>query len=696
MDRVWKDAPGRRRLRWSAAVALVAACACGARPLWAQRPAGDTTGARTDSVAAHVHGDTLETPRYSLPAITITASRTQRQTPGSTTQVSAELVQRTLATSTNAWDLLRQAAGLEVHEQGQGPGFASDASVRGFSSDHSTDMALWVDGVPINEPVNGHAEGYDDWSLLFPQAIQDLEVIKGPTSALFGNFAMAGVVNVRTLERLHGTEWWLSGGSWGRREVALLTGLDRPATGAVLGLRGQQEDGWRPHSGWSLFDGYGRWVRDLSLATSIDLGADVYASGWDSPGFLTEAQFSNGQFDAVQNPTDLGWKRRAQERASIRVLLGSSLLWRTTLYATQGRWTLFLTTPPEGGLTEGSGSQTEERDARWGAGLTSALTWHLPRTEITVGTQNRAESADYQNWLDTARRRDSANVLVSARQLSGSLFLESVSDVGRHLRLSAGGRWDVLDNRSRPLGQADALSATRGILSPKLGALLHLPRLASLYASVARGFRQPDGVITEPGLPFITEWAYETGVKLDAPRAQATLSLFRMDVSNEQTFDPITLRSTSGGASRRKGVELEATLQPTDFASLATDWTLNDARYLAFVTAAADTLAGAPIFNTAKYIGSVSLDLAPPGAAWSLRLAGNVVGPYTPFDEPGVTLRAYGLLHLSGGVVVRGARLELGLRNLLDRRYPELRAGGFVSPGQPRALYLTLSRRAPR
>lgn len=42
----------------------------------------------------------------------------------------------------SAYDLLRQTAALEVHDQGQGPGFASAASVRGFSSDHSTDLAL--------------------------------------------------------------------------------------------------------------------------------------------------------------------------------------------------------------------------------------------------------------------------------------------------------------------------------------------------------------------------------------------------------------------------------------------------------------------------------------------------------------------------------------------------------------------------
>jgi outer membrane receptor protein involved in Fe transport len=65
-----------------------------------------------------------------------------------------------------------------------------------------------------------------------------------------------------------------------------------------------------------------------------------------------------------------------------------------------------------------------------------------------------------------------------------------------------------------------------------------------------------------------------------------------------------------------------------------------------------------------------------------------VVGPYTPFDEPDVVLPAYALVHLSSRLLVGGrTTLRLGVRNLLDKTYPELRAGGFVSPGQPRSVY---------
>ena len=50
--------------------------------------------------------------------------------------------------------------------------------------------------------------------------MRDIDVIKGPTSALFGNFSLAGVVNVRTLERITGTQADITGGSYGRDEAS--------------------------------------------------------------------------------------------------------------------------------------------------------------------------------------------------------------------------------------------------------------------------------------------------------------------------------------------------------------------------------------------------------------------------------------------------------------------------------------------
>jgi iron complex outermembrane receptor protein len=646
----------------------------------AQQPQPADTG--------RVQRDTLTREPFKLQAVTITTTPAVRYEPSSAVKVTPAVIEQVPAT--NTYDLLRQSAGLEVHEQGQGPGFASDASIRGFSSDHSTDIALWVDGVPINEPVNGHAEGYSDWNLLMPEAVSSIDVLKGPTSALFGNFAMAGVVNVRTLERLQGTNLTASGGTYGQFEGALLTGLDRPATGAVLGLRGVHDAGWRPNSAYDLGQGHARWVHTLSSLTTLDAGVELYLTRWDSPGFLSDSQFQARQYDAVTNRSDGGFKRRAQERVSLKVFAGPALLWRSTVYSTQGRWQLYLTIPPEPGASEGTGSQTEEEDTRYGFGATSALTWALPRGDVTVGVEGRWDHADYQDWLTTDRRRDSAQTLVGARQASGAVFLQTSLDLTRHIRATVGGRYEAQDTRSAPQGES-ALSAGKGIFAPKFGLLFHIPSLGALYANVSRGYRQTDGVIEDPTLPFITEWAYEAGAKLDVRDLSAGIAVFRVDVSNEQTFNPVTLTSTSGGASRRQGVELELTARPSPWLALSADWTFNDARYRQLITEEGDTLNGARVFNTARYVGVASVRVAPPDRRWQARLAANFVGPYSPFDAPGVVAPAYALFHVSAGLRVAPlGLLEVGIRNLFDRAYPELQAGDFVTPGQPRSLFATL------
>ncbi|MFI5238578.1 MAG: hypothetical protein ACHQQP_02115, partial [Gemmatimonadales bacterium] len=57
-------------------------------------------------------------------------------------------------------------------------------------------------------------------------------------------------------------------------------------------------------------------------------------------------------------------------------------------------------------------------------------------------------------------------------------------------------------------------------------------------------------------------------------------------------------------------------------------------------------------------------------------------------------LGGYGLMHLSARVSVSPtATLNFGIRNALDRVYPELVAGGLVSPGEPRSVYLGLQYR---
>ena len=179
-------------------------------------------------------GDT--TTAATLEPITVIGARDPSVAPPvETIEVPAERLHRSPAAG--PYDLVRRTAGIEVHEQGQGPGFASDAVIRGFTSDHSSDVLLvvgdlhvanfgvWcdhssdvlltVDGVPINLPLHGHVEGYADWSLLTPASLASLRVIHGPSSPLYGDFAFGGVVEATTADDAQGSMGSLRASSFG-------------------------------------------------------------------------------------------------------------------------------------------------------------------------------------------------------------------------------------------------------------------------------------------------------------------------------------------------------------------------------------------------------------------------------------------------------------------------------------------------
>jgi outer membrane receptor protein involved in Fe transport len=654
------------------------------------------------------HRDSLARIAVRLGAVTITSTPVQPSEPMDVVRVTPSVIAQT--PSNSPWELLRQTAGVESHEQGQGPGFASDMSIRGFSSDHSTDIALWVDGVPINEPVNGHAEGYNDFSTIFPEAVSGIDVIKGPTSALFGNFAFSGVVNVRTLDRIDNTQLDIAAGNFGNFEGVLLTGFDHGNTTGMLGIRAAHDDGWRPHGTNQIGQLHGRLEHELTPNTTLDLGLELYATTYNSAGFLDTLSYMDRRYNVVSNFGDGGFKRRAQERASLRTLFAPNLEWRTTLYGIEDTWNFWLSTPPGlGGLLEGTGVETREYDGRYGGGATSALTYTANRANVTIGGEARYDYSDYENWGQYVSRFRTDSVpfgLTQAHQSSGGLFVQSSYYLTRFLRFDVGGRVDQLStyvhapssyNDSMPaapyysLGPYANMQRSKGIFSPKTGALVRIKPWATVYANVSRGWRQADGVIFDPTVPFITVWDYEVGVKLGRGRWSLDAAVFRMDLSNTQSFNGIT--TISGGPSKRHGVDLAGRLVVSPAVLLTANLTAVNARYTQYIDPNNGiNYSGQPVFNTSTYVGNVALEISPPRAIWQWRIGSNFQGKYTPFEEAvGLTRPAFALFYTSAGVrIANDAHLQIGIRNLLNTQYRELESGYFVTPGQPISVFASM------
>ena len=77
-------------------------------------------------------------------------------------------------------ELLEAVPGLIV-TQHSGEGKANQYFLRGFNLDHGTDLAIWLDGMPVNMRTHGHGQGYADLNFLIPELVEQMTVRRGRT-----------------------------------------------------------------------------------------------------------------------------------------------------------------------------------------------------------------------------------------------------------------------------------------------------------------------------------------------------------------------------------------------------------------------------------------------------------------------------------------------------------------------------------
>jgi hypothetical protein len=664
--------------------------------------AAGTAGAQADSTARR---DSTRVTQ--LETITVTAERPRAVAPPVTTiDVPAAELRQTLAN--DAYDLLRRTSGIEVHQQGQGPGFASDAVIRGFSSDHSSDVLLTLDGVPINLPVHGHVEGYSDWSLLSPASVGSLRVITGPASPLYGDFALAGVVEVFSAADAAGTSGSLGGSSDGDAAGWVRTGGRGAAGGFLAALDGRRQQGWRDNSGYWLGNGTVRGWRRAG-GGRIEGGLSLYGSSWDSPGFVSVGDYNADDLERAMDPTDGGSASRGVAHGRFSTLLGETGL-EATAWLQRVRSDVFLTIPEDNTLNQG-----EELDRRTIVGGRVQMSRPLGSGDVSAGVDGRYDIDTYDLSRTEARELLLQTKGYDARYLGGGAFARWRSLLGSRVALDLGLRSDLLHYRvlDRVAG-GGWRSATDVIVSPKLGARFLAGGGWSVLGSVSQGFRGAPGVIADPTIEPVRGWSKEVGVRYDGASVTAQVAMFRLDVSHERIQDPVTREVLASGRSKRQGLNADVTVRVTPAISFVADGTVNDAvikggeertgtvvvphQAAAILRPAIGPSLhveplepGDRVPNVARWLGRAGVE-----AALTSRLGGRAMlrlsGPYTPIGEPDTETRAYAVADLGASLALGslGPVLDLELQNVLDAKYPEIRASGFLNPGAPRTLRAAL------
>ena len=381
------------------------------------------------------------------------------------------------------FSLFRRASSLVTHPTTQG------LSLRGIGPSGTSRALVLVDGVPVNDPFGGWVY----WARMPMLGIDQIEVVRGGGSSVWGNYALGGVVQVISRRPTERAAFFDA--SYGNHETMnfdlLLHDVEGPFRIALEG---------------NYFDTGGYDVVKKSRRGSIDIEADSTHSTFNGRVELVatpEASlFISGSYfyEARNNGTPLQINHTSTGSGAIGGRLGTldEGEWRAAVFAdTQEFRSTFST-------------QAADRNSE-----TLALDQRVPTTSAggsllwsrRFGTNLLSAGGDAR-WVqgETDERVYNAGAFVRTRdaggqQFIGGMFLQDVYTPIPALELVGGARgdyWYSYDGTRHdtpppagiPAAQSyDALE--RIIPSGRVAALYHATATTDLRASAYESFRVP-------------------------------------------------------------------------------------------------------------------------------------------------------------------------------------------------------------
>jgi vitamin B12 transporter len=565
------------------------------------------------------------------------------------------------AGQTTLTSLLGGAPGVFATEQ-SGEGSVGALFLRGTNS---TQTAVLLDGRRLPQ---GFSNSYEIGRYrIF--GLASVEVLRGPSSTLYGANALGGVIDLRQQSPLTartGSTLVAEGGSYGRGTLnyALLTNnaqSAKPATqGTALSLTATHDDGFRPNADREAVSAFLKHEQRLApnlvfdLVGSADHGkAGLPGQQLGGPPNLTDWQRDGGwllspglRFQDETTEASIFWSRAGSSIESLTAPYANRyLLDRDEVTATIDR-----RVRPD--LTLGLGLSYESSSFDQFDVAANSLTW--ADTQESLGVWTRAE------WQVTANDRLRAAVRADRfTDFAG----KTTGDVTYSRRLS-----------KEKLAHVKVGTAYRAPAANDLayGTHLGLPLRPESNTGIEIGLRHEDLV------PGALSW---------------TLVAFRNDLSDLIDYNPISYQTYNIAEARTQGLEAGVETRPAKGLRLFGAATWLDSQILSSDYFLGTGLAGDKLLRRPTMTLSVGAEVMP-NDDWTFGVSAAHLRGREDFDW-----NAYARTALPDATFVRlwirrvlSDRTEISLRieNIFGEDAPP---AAFGFPAQPRSAYLSLTRR---
>lgn len=206
-------------------------------------------------------------------------------------------------------EILNNIPGLVV-AQHQGGGKATQWLIRGFDADHGTDIAVFVDGLPVNLVTHAHGQGYADLNFLIPETVERFQLYKGPYFAELGDFDTAGAINFVTKEETKENLALAEGGYFDLQRYVFLASpkiaenVKTLTSGQLRTFNGPFENPEHFHQ----YNGFAKVTYEPSPDVKLSTSATVYQAGWHGSGQVPRREVLAGTLDRFGSidPTEGG------------------------------------------------------------------------------------------------------------------------------------------------------------------------------------------------------------------------------------------------------------------------------------------------------------------------------------------------------------------------------------------------------
>ena len=408
-----------------------------------ERPDRPRPVVRTDSVTR------------AMEQVVVTATRTARElesVPVPVTVVTdADIRQQGAA---RLGDVLEAIPGLFLTDD-----HGSGLQVQGFSPDYTL---VLVDG----EPVVGRTAGTLDVSRLTVAGLDRVEVVRGPSSSLYGSEALAGVVNLVTALPRDGAEGELRlrAGTFGTTDLVASAGVgrDRWAVRALVNRFGSGGYDLTPDAFGPTAPPFSDWTADVRSRLDVGRGATLRfgarAALQDQAGGFALPGPDGSEVRYEDNGTRIDWSVHPE----LTVPLSQRLRLTTTLYGARYRAEIRQARADDGTLyfaddfDQRYGKAEAQLDALWSA-----------RHATSLGG----------GWIDERLAGDRYGMDAPAATQAFA-FAQHDWIASRRVELNASARFD-------------AHSDYAARLTPKVAVLVRPTDALRFRASVGSGFKAP-------------------------------------------------------------------------------------------------------------------------------------------------------------------------------------------------------------